>query len=94
MKSWGQTPTGTNVGNSVDFPGVSEGKPPSRWPEDHGLKGSVNDRPLIGNGHPHQAHSVGYHDSPMGSSYDNHGFNAVPIVHGQRGDAGAHMRGM
>jgi hypothetical protein len=94
MKDFPGVPTGNNVGNSTDFPSATPGKPPSRWPDDHGHKGALNDRPSIGNTHPHQAHSVGYHDSPHGTAYENHGFDAVHIMHGARGKDGEHTRGM
>lgn len=56
---------------------------------DEGMTGSHRaDRVTLRNAHPHQSHSVGYHDSPMGQEHTNHGIEAVHIMHGKR-DKGA-----
>jgi hypothetical protein len=56
---------------------------------DEGMIGShSNDKVMLTNSHPHQAHSVGYDDSSMGTNYTNHGIDAVHIKHGRR-DKGA-----
>ena len=56
---------------------------------DEGMIGShTNDKVMLTNSHPHQAHSVGYDDSSMGTNYTNHGIDAVHIKHGRR-DKGA-----
>ena len=70
-----QEPTGVSIAMKADFPGVKEGKPPEGG--------------MLVNGHPHQEHSAGY-DADDGYSYDNHGFEAVHIVHGSRDKGGEH----
>lgn len=58
---------------------------------DEGMVGHhTADEITLHNAHPHQAHSVGYEDSTMGTSYENHGFEAVHIKHGRRHKGAEH----
>jgi hypothetical protein len=58
---------------------------------DEGMVGShTNDRVMLLNAHPHQAHSVGYDAQDVGESYENHGFQAVHIRHGNRNKGAEH----
>jgi len=58
---------------------------------DEGMVGShTADEVMLRNAHPHQAHSVGYEDSTLGTVYENHGFEAVSIKHGRRGKGAEH----
>jgi hypothetical protein len=42
------------------------------------------DKVILHNAHPHQEHSIGYHDAAAGAKYENHGFESVHINHGRR----------
>jgi hypothetical protein len=74
----------------------ADGAPAHSKPATHGLdmgdEGMTghdgSDAVMLQNAHPHQAHSIGYEDSTMGTTYENHGFEAVHIKHGRR-DKGA-----
>lgn len=55
--------------------------------EDFGHNGvHAHDAVVVANAHPHQQHSVGYAhaDSPRHTSYEQHGLEAIHIVHHSR----------
>jgi len=57
---------------------------------DEGMVGQHrNDRVKMLNAHPHQEHSVGYHDS-HGTQYSTHGIDAVHFIHGKREKGAEH----
>lgn len=83
-----QIPTGVEVGNiggrDTVWPIHSKQHSPPGL-EDEGMVGHHRaDKVTLHNAHPHQSHSVGYEDSTMGTTYENHGFEAVHIMHGKR----------
>ncbi len=58
---------------------------------DEGMTGhDPSDKIMLMNAHPHQAHSVGYEDSTLGTTYENHGFESVHIKHGNRQKGSEH----
>jgi hypothetical protein len=70
-----------------DWPIAKVNRVASTGVGDDGMVGHhSHDHVIVHNAHPHQEHSVGYHDS--GTEYINHGFESVHFTHGKR-DKGA-----
>jgi hypothetical protein len=90
MQAFSQVPTAGNTPLEKAWP-IHGKHNNNQVLDDKDMVGSHrNDKVTLHNAHPHTSHSVGYHDSPMGSSYENHGIEAVHIMHGRRDKPAEH----
>lgn len=89
-----QSPTETPAAAAWEANGVPEHTSQAKYGMDMGDEDMVGahtaDKVTLRNAHPHQAHSIGYDDSDLGTNYENHGFDAVHIKHGRREKGAEH----